>query len=557
MAGNNIAGFYPLDVGSELSDGRYVIINTVGKGTFGIIYSAYDRQLDRTVAIKEFFPDGIAVRSFDNISVEPLASSQGKNFSEGADAFYDNAKMLSELNCVGIPSIYDYFYGNGTAYCSMEFIHGITLIDYVEEAGALSAEQTVFLLRSIAETLVAIHGSDILHRDISPENIMLCRSGDIKLIDFGAARSCIDSSGMTVILKYGYAPQEQYRRSANHGPYSDIYSLGMSAFFGMTGVTPENCFYRSDDDTQFSELCNKLPEEIGRIISKAAALGIEERYRNASELLSALDSCSIKPQRIILTNQKNTFSEGAPETFRIGKESFPADSAKLDLQGRELTNAQIAKLRHFKNLKHLNLRNNYITDLSVLQYLPQLEQLYFDNNVVYEIDYIGGMHGLKVLSCENNEISDISSLENLTQLEEVFLGDNSITDITPLKNCRNLHKIGINEQQVGNIEVLRGMYSLEMVCMSGCGISDISPLEGCTGLEYVYLGRNRISDFSVLRGCKCMHHLILDNNGIDEEVMKTLYGVNVDTELTLNCNKLTAEHIETIRQNIKGNCEIT
>ena len=174
---------YALAVGAVLK-GRYLIGKTIGKGGFGITYLSYDILHEKTVAVKEYFPRGVAVRASDNVSVEVLASEQADTFKEGKEKFSSEAAMLSRIkNCPEVIEIFDVFDENGTAYFVMEFVNGVTLKEYTVSNGTITANQAVYILKKLLPSMNMLHNSNIIHRDITPENIMLCLNGDVKLID--------------------------------------------------------------------------------------------------------------------------------------------------------------------------------------------------------------------------------------------------------------------------------------------------------------------------------------------------------------------------------------
>ncbi|MBQ5319375.1 MAG: protein kinase [Oscillospiraceae bacterium] len=581
---------YALVVGTVLKD-RYLIGKTIGKGGFGITYLSYDIKLDKTVALKEYFPRGMAVRASDNVTVEVLASEQINAFKEGQEKFSSEAAMLYQVkDCPEIIGMFDIFDANGTAYCVMEFVNGVTLKEYTSSDGAITTNQAVYILKKLLPSLNILHKYNIIHRDITPENIILCHNGDVKLIDFGSARYFSENTedNYSVILKPGFAPLEQYQRNGNQGAWTDIYSLALSLYYGMTLNIPYDPMTRLDDDAPFCRELEAIPEKLREIISKAASVRKEDRYSTAKELLDDVEKCGIEEKGFKITckdnNSKPSFftrykkkimtsvvavvilaaviicvpfvkrfidDRSIPDEIRIGEEFFPIDSEKLDLSNRQLTNAAIANLKHMKNLKSLNLDDNFITDLSVLEELDQLEKLYFSNNNVSDISFVEDMDNLTHISGENSGVSDISPLKGKTKLTQVFFGNAYVTDITPLSDSRGLKKVGFNEAQIGDLEAFRGMTELEMVCLSGCNISDISPLADSHNLQYVYLGRNNVSDLSPLKNCIGITDLFLDNNPIKDS-LATFEGITVYGVVVADCNELTDEDAEYLCQIMKG-----
>lgn len=283
---------------------RYVVGRVIGKGGFGITYLAYDALVGKKIAMKEYFPYGIAQRAIGSSVVSVASPDSAEAFKLGAEKFYNEAKLVSRFNGnPNIVAVYDCFYENATVYMAMEYLNGCTLKEYIREHGTLSAPQALFIAKNIAGALIVAHSASVLHRDISPDNIILCDNGNVKLIDFGAARQVVaeHSQSFSVILKPGFAPPEQYRKKGNQGPWTDVYSLGTTIYFTLTGDIPEDPSGRFDDDT-FKENLFDVEPALWDIITKATKLNIEERYPDAYELKKALDRIDIKPEPLIAPN---------------------------------------------------------------------------------------------------------------------------------------------------------------------------------------------------------------------------------------------------------------
>lgn len=295
---------------------RYVIGRVIGKGGFGITYLAYDAMVCKKIAIKEYFPYGLAQRMPGSTNVSAASADSAEAFKLGAEKFYNEAKLVARFN--GNPNIvgvYDCFYEKGTVYIAMEYLRGCTLKEYIRDHGTLSAPQALFVAKNIAGALVVSHSASVLHRDISPDNIILCDNGNIKLIDFGSARQVVaeHSQSFSVIIKPGFAPPEQYRKKGNQGPWTDIYSLGTTLYFALTGDFPEDPSARFDDDDTFKENLFDIDPGLWEIITKATKLKIEERYADAYELKKALDLVSIKAEP--LTVPDGSSDESAEPAF--------------------------------------------------------------------------------------------------------------------------------------------------------------------------------------------------------------------------------------------------
>ena len=244
-----------LPMGTKLDD-KIVIGRVMGKGGFGVTYLGYDLRMDKTIAVKEYYPNGIAYRSPSGTEVSVADTKSAETFEKGAEKFYTEAEMVAQFNGnPNIVSVYDYFRANNTVYLIMEYLSGITLKNYVKKHGRLTDGQALFVIDKIAAALSITHSAGVLHRDISPDNIMICMDGKIKLIDFGAARQIMaeSSSNLTVVMKPGYTPIEQYTKKGRQGAWTDIYSLGVSVYYALTEVIIDDPYARMDDDSELAE----------------------------------------------------------------------------------------------------------------------------------------------------------------------------------------------------------------------------------------------------------------------------------------------------------------
>lgn len=276
--------------------GKYVVGRVLGKGGFGITYQCYDLAKNRIVAIKEYMPDSLSYRVSGTGKIAPYSDEKGQHYKSGEAKFLKEAKLLSKFNGrENITSVYEFFYENNTAYYVMEYLAGIDLKKYIERhGGKISEAQVLVILKAIANALVDIHGVKVLHRDISPDNIFICRDGSVKLIDFGAARQLISeaSNSLSVILKHGYAPFEQYQKKGNQGPWTDLYALGATAYLAITGKMIPDAVARTENE--YVNMSGISPQTAG-IISKMIACNIKSRYTSAKQLLADLRAIAPDP----------------------------------------------------------------------------------------------------------------------------------------------------------------------------------------------------------------------------------------------------------------------
>ena len=290
-----------LALGSVLEN-RYVIGGVIGKGGFGTTYLAYDRKLECRVAVKEYYPYGLAVRTPGTTTVSVSGAEAKETFTNGAEKFYDEARLVAQFNGnPNIVSVHDFFYANDTVYFTMGYLEGQTLKAYLKERGALSPGQAVCVAQSVSNALMAAHSMNVLHRDISPDNIMVCRDGTIKLLDFGAARQIVTegSQSLSVILKQGFAPLEQYQKKGKQGPWTDIYSLGATLYYALTLDALDDPMSRLDEDEEYSSNKHHIVDELWQVIKKATALRIQDRYQDIFEWKKELNGLSIKPEPLV------------------------------------------------------------------------------------------------------------------------------------------------------------------------------------------------------------------------------------------------------------------
>ena len=290
--GDATAEAYCLTPGTEIA-GRYTIGRMLGLGGFGITYQAWDQKLETVMAVKEYYPSGLVNRLPGQAEVMLVASKREEEFRYGKERFLEEARNLARFNThPNIVNVYDFFEANNTAYIVMEFLDGQTLSKFLQQSGApLPWERCLELAQDVCAALSALHAQNILHRDVSPDNIFLCRNGAVKLIDFGAARFASDQgSPLTIVVKPGFAPPEQYERVNRQGPWTDIYALGGTLYYALTGQKPPESTDRKiqDELVSPSALRADIPEHVSVAILRAMALDPRFRYQRVEEFQAVL-----------------------------------------------------------------------------------------------------------------------------------------------------------------------------------------------------------------------------------------------------------------------------
>lgn len=282
--------------GTELA-GRYVLGRVLGEGGFGITYVAWDTLLDTAVAIKEYFPSNLASRHVGDggdHNVYLYEKTEKRNYRDNLQKYLDEAKSLSAFSELdGIVSVRDFFYANQTAYIVMAYVEGISIKEYVEKNGRIEGGLFLEMLKPILHSLAKVHETGVLHRDISPDNILITKDNRMVLIDFGAARkeNISMTRSMTVVFKQGYSPEEQYRSHGKQGAWSDIYALCATAYYALTGKRPCEAIERvlEDEMQSLEEMPDiQLTDFQKRSFMKGIAVRPAERYQNVKELYEDL-----------------------------------------------------------------------------------------------------------------------------------------------------------------------------------------------------------------------------------------------------------------------------
>lgn len=273
---------------------NYIIEKILGEGGFGITYSGTFTTTGERVAIKEYFPTGLAHREYKHKQQYQVVPLYGMNdaFEKGRRHFLNEASILKEFqNLNSIVSVKDVIETNGTVYLVMEYIDGITIKQYVKENGALSFTELLPLMKPVIQALIQVHKKGLIHRDISPENLMVGIDNQLHLIDFGAAsiENCHDSKTMTVILKSGYAPPEQYLSNGKQGAWTDIYALCATMYMTLTGFAPSESIRRiqNEDLPPLAEHAD-ISSWQAAAIEKGMNITAAERFQNMESLYQAL-----------------------------------------------------------------------------------------------------------------------------------------------------------------------------------------------------------------------------------------------------------------------------
>ena len=285
-----------------LLNNRFYVGIVLGEGGFGVTYIGWDTILDMTVAIKEYFPANVASRDCTASLTNDINIFGGRSEQEyklGLERYIREARTLSKFHDLhGIVDIRDFFHENNTAYLVMEYLKGPTLEEHIKQYGRMKPEYVFQIMKPVMRSLEKIHQAGMVHRDISPDNIMLS-DGCIKLIDFGAARLANNDNNksLTVVLKRGFAPEEQYRSNGKQGPWTDVYAICATIYYMLTGKKPPESIERTYEDTlqSFDALEIPVDKEKSDALMKGLAPIYQNRYQSIRDLCNDLYSDSEIP----------------------------------------------------------------------------------------------------------------------------------------------------------------------------------------------------------------------------------------------------------------------
>lgn len=276
---------------------NYMIRKTLGAGGFGVTYLALEDELERHVVIKEHFPHSICHRESSSLRICLNDPSKEESFNWALQNFMREARLLAGLDHPHIMKLFNYFEWKGIAYYVSEYIDGQSITDvarsYVERGQKIPQGALYGTLIRLLDALDYIHKRDILHRDIKPDNILVTKQGMPVLIDFGAAREEHGDACTPVVESMGFSPSEQSSPNGNMGPWTDLYALGATMYFILTGeclpvAKQRELFDTVDPLTENAELVGQYHIKILASIDRALSPKIENRYHKVSEWMDDL-----------------------------------------------------------------------------------------------------------------------------------------------------------------------------------------------------------------------------------------------------------------------------
>lgn len=274
---------------------RYDVGRLLGQGGFGATYLGWDDRLQVKVAVKEYYPANLISRVPGGSRVVPFSEVHAEGFHLGMKKFLEEARLLARLRDIKeIVGVQDFFEANDTAYLIMELLQGRTLKKYVSEnGGSLDPRRAVSILGPIMKALQSVHDQGLIHRDVAPDNIFITATGERKLLDFGAARHAAgQAANLTVILKPGYAPPEQYSHEGLQGPWTDVYAMCATLYMVICGKTPPDATTRfmNDKVPKLADYGVQAPPAFEKALLAGLAMRHNERPQSMKDLQKSLSA---------------------------------------------------------------------------------------------------------------------------------------------------------------------------------------------------------------------------------------------------------------------------
>ena len=303
--------------------GKYMAGRVLGQGGFGITYIGWDIALERKVAIKEYYPSGQVSRSPGTRNLTWYSSEQSLHArQDGMQMFLKEARKMVKADSIpGVVRVLDLFQENGTAYIVMEFVEGETLKARLLRDGPMDWETAKKIFRPVISAMEQVHAFGLIHRDLSPDNLMLLPDGSVKILDLGAAKDLSLNSGASSmqVAKSGFSPLEQYIQRGGSGTWTDVYAMAATIYYTLTGTLIPGAVERLEKDTiswDFPAL-NRLPAQAREALKKALAVQAKDRTQTMEALEKGLFAEPVKVQPKPVAEKKTpvkpTANAGKPE----------------------------------------------------------------------------------------------------------------------------------------------------------------------------------------------------------------------------------------------------
>lgn len=572
-------------------NGKYLVGKVIGEGGFGITYIGFNMETDLPVAIKEYFPAELATRDTTQGNTITIFSGEAKDlYKEGLEKYLREARNLSMFSDLpGIVTVKDFFYENETAYIIMEFINGVSLKDYLTKVGGrMRHNEVTKLMKPVLESMNKIHEVGIIHRDISPDNIMITKNKQVKLTDFGAARvfDTEDNKSITVVLKRGYAPEEQYRAKGNQGPWTDVYALCATMYRMITGVTPQEALERIIEDNvePLSKYDASIWPETEFAIMKGLSLRAQDRYQTVDELIDALYYSVLEtdadgnPYLVITKNGEDSVPAAAEETVQSAKQEDdefdvkpivvsigrsvleneyvqptpapqpaavtpqPAPAPQPTLTSQPAPAPQPTLTPQPSPAPQPTVQPAPVTPQPVPAPQPTPAPQPAATPVAQSAPQptAGTQPAPAPQKAATQEKKGGFFKSTFKKLVKLQLGkvrfEDTVTDLN------------VEHMDIGNIQVLKECYELKKLVLNNNMLDDLSPLTNCAKLEYLALRNTLVGDLSPISNCQNLKYLDLWGTRVTD--LHDLYSLTKLTYLCLKNTEIRQAQIDDFKKHV-------
>ena len=292
-------GYTPSQKGAEwalqpgsILNGKYMVGRILGQGGFGITYIGWDIALEKKVAVKEYYPSGQVGRTPGTNALSWYTSESAALARQtGLEMFLKEARKMSKVDDVsGIVRVRDLFQENQTAYIVMDYVEGETLKARLQKTGPMAWDQAKGIFQPAIRAMEQVHKAGLIHRDLSPDNLMLTKDGQVFILDLGAAKDLNINTGASSmqVAKSGFSPFEQYSQRGGSGPWTDVYAMAATVYYTLTGVLPPAAIDRVEEDTMDWSLVSPLPGRAREALRAAMAVSVKKRTQSMEELEKGL-----------------------------------------------------------------------------------------------------------------------------------------------------------------------------------------------------------------------------------------------------------------------------
>lgn len=554
-------------------NGKYLVGKVIGEGGFGITYIGFNMETDLPVAIKEYFPSELATRDTAQGNAITVFSGESRDlYRDGLEKYLREARNLSMFSDLpGIVTVKDFFYENETAYIIMEYINGITLKDHLTKVGGrMKQNEVIKMMKPVLESMNKIHEVGIIHRDISPDNIMITKNKQIKLTDFGAARvfDTEDTKSITVVLKRGYAPEEQYRAKGNQGPWTDVYALSATMYRMITGVTPQEALERIIEDNvePLSKYDPGIWPETEYAIMKGLSLRAQDRYQTVNDLIDALYYSVLEQDEqgnpyLVVT--KDTTAPAQPEPLQpqpdeddeFDSRPIVVSIGKAAIESEYVQPVQSQAVPPVQPVSQSQAVPP-VQSVSQPQAVPPVQPV--QSQAVPPVQPVSQPQAAASVQPASQPQAAASVQQPQPQAVPPI---KPVSQATPVQKAQpekkggffkstfkklvklqlgkvrfedNITELNVEHMDVGNIQVLKECYELKKLILNNNMLSDLSPISDCTKLEYLALRNTMVSDLSPISNCTNLKYIDLWGTRVTD--LHDLYAL---TRLTYLCVKNT------------------